>query len=189
MVGDRVVRETGQTLGQCLAQVGVGDERELDLARRGAMQRQRLAHPRRHAHRPLRLHRVERHHRRLAENRDERRLSGSLGERLDDRMCLTEQPHLRDVRLPKLQATNSQTVVLGGLVLLDVPPRLQRGEQPEDVILVQFQPLAQLGDTELIVFAGELLEHVERVGDRLDDVVGFLATHATLHGLRRRRFT
>src|SRR4029077_17657232 len=68
-------------------------------------------------------------------------------------------------------------VVLGAPVLLDVAARLESGEQSEDVVLVQLEPLGQLGCAELVGVLEELLEDVERVRDRLDDVVGFLPSH------------
>ena len=82
---------------------------------------------------------------------------------------------LLHVGLSELQAADAEPVVLGRLVLLDVAARLERREQTKDVVLVQLQALRELGDAELVGLAGELLEHVERVRDGLDDVVGFLA--------------
>jgi hypothetical protein len=54
---------------------------------------------------------------------------------------------------------------------------------------VKFQSFAELGDTQLVIFTGELLEDVEGVGDGLNDVVGLLSAHASLQEPRKRRFS
>jgi len=79
--------------------------------------------------------------------------------------------------LSELQAANAQTVILGRAVLLDVAPRLERREEPKDVVLVQLQALREVGDAELLRLAGELLEDVQRVRHGLDDVVRLLSPH------------
>jgi hypothetical protein len=40
---------------------------------------------------------------------------------------------------------------------------------------VELQALREVGDPELVGLPGELLDHVESVRDRLDDVVALLA--------------
>jgi len=76
-----------------------------------------------------------------------------------------------------LQAADAESVVLGRLVLLDVAARLERREEPKYVVLVELQAFREIGDAELFRLAGELLEHVQRVRDGLDDVVRFLSPH------------
>ena len=82
-----------------------------------------------------------------------------------------------DVGATQLQAPNAQPIVLRRLVLLDVAARLERGEQTEHVVLVQLETLRELRHAQLAVVIAKLLEHVDGVGDGLDDVVGFLAAH------------
>src|SRR5579862_5552207 len=41
---------------------------------------------------------------------------------------------------------------------------------------MELEPLGQFGDAELVDVAEELLHHVERMRDRLDQVVGFVAS-------------
>src|SRR4030095_16837428 len=88
-----------------------------------------------------------------------------------------QQPHVLHVALAELETAHPQSVVLGGAVLLDIAARLEGGEQPKDVVLVELEPLGQLGHPQLVGVLEELLEDVERVRYRLDDVVGLLASH------------
>src|SRR5207245_6122865 len=98
---------------------------------------------------------------------------------------LVEEAHVLHVALAELQAADAEAIVLGRAVLLDVAPGLERRQQTEDVVLVELEALGVLGHPELVGLAEELLQHVERVRDRLDDVVGFLASHVfTKRGLR-----
>src|SRR5262249_13787238 len=96
--------------------------------------------------------------------------------RLHDGPRLAQQAHATDVRLPELERPDAEPVVLGRLVLLDVAARLERREQPKNVVLVKLQPLAELSDAELVGLAVELLDDVERMRDGANDVVALLAT-------------
>ena len=84
------------------------------------------------------------------------------------------------VALTQLETADAEAIVLRRPVLLDVAARLEGGEEAEDVVLVELQALGELRHPELLGLAAELLEDVQAVGNRLDDVVRFLAPH---HGI------
>src|SRR5512141_988273 len=81
-----------------------------------------------------------------------------------------------DEGLAQLEALDPETVIVVGTVLLDVVSRLERGEDAEDVVFMQFQLLAELRDPQLLRLIPELLQDIEGVGDRLDDVVRLVST-------------
>jgi len=53
------------------------------------------------------------------------------------------------------------------VVLLDEVARLQGGQQPEDVVLVQRHAAAELGDPQLHPVAVELVQQIQGMADRL----------------------
>src|SRR5262249_49285289 len=83
--------------------------------------------------------------------------------------------HLVHEGLAELETFQSQPIVFRRGVLFDVAARLERREQAEDVVLVELQPLAQLGDADFLRVLVELLQHVEGMRHRLNRVVGFFA--------------
>ena len=178
-VDDRAVgRARERALGQERALVLLGLEGEERLPRRRAVQREWLAERGGDAHRAVRLDDLDRHEHPAPQHGDVGGLAHLAHQLLHDRAGLPQEPQVQHVALPELEAAHAEAVVLGRAILLDVAARLEGREQPKDVVLVQLEPLRQLGDPELVGLAAELLEHVERVRYRLDDVVGFLAPHA-----------
>ena len=105
-----------------------------------------------------------------------------------DRARLPHQSHVIDIAAPEMQALDPEAIVLGRLVLLDIAARFERGEQAKDVVLMQLETLGKFGDAEFIDFAEKLFEHVERMRNRLDNVVCFIAPEPwTAILLERRR--
>jgi hypothetical protein len=98
-----------------------------------------------------------------------------------------------DVSASEMQAFDPEPVVLGRFVLFDVAARFERCEQTKDVVLVQLEPFGKFGYAKLVDLAEKLLEHVERMRDRLDDVVGFIAADHScsilVSGVRYRKLT
>jgi hypothetical protein len=82
---------------------------------------------------------------------------------------------MMDVSATEMQALDPEPVVFGGFVLFDIAARFERGEQTKDVVLVQLEPFGKFGYAKFVNLAEKLLEHVKRMRDRLDDVVGFIA--------------
>jgi hypothetical protein len=82
---------------------------------------------------------------------------------------------MMDVSASEMEAFDAEPVVLGGFVLFDISARFEGGEQAKDVVLVQFESFGKFGYAKFIDLAEELLEDVERVRDRLYNVVGFVA--------------
>jgi hypothetical protein len=80
-----------------------------------------------------------------------------------------------DITVAQMQALDPETVVLGRFVLFDIAARLERGEQPKDVILMQLQPLGKFRHAQFIDFAKKLFEHVERMRNGLNNVVCLVA--------------
>jgi hypothetical protein len=54
---------------------------------------------------------------------------------------------------------------------MNIVARLERGQDPEYVVFMEFQLLAEFRDPQFLRFIPELLQDIEGVGDRLDDVV------------------
>ena len=176
-VGRRALGEFRQGVRQHAAEVFLRLECEKRLARRRAVQRQGLADLRDDAHRAIGLDDLDGNHAVTPQHRDVGGLPRLPDQLVHDGQRLAEQAHVLHVALTELEAAHAKPVVLGAPVLLDVAARLEGGEQAEDVVLVQLEPLGQLGDAELVGVLEELLKDVERVRDRLDDVVGFLPSH------------
>ena len=83
---------------------------------------------------------------------------------------------MMDVTATEVQALDAEAIILGGLILFDVTARFEGREQSEDVVLMQLEPLRQFRNAEFIDVAEKLFEHVERMRDGLDYVVGFIAS-------------
>ena len=81
-----------------------------------------------------------------------------------------------DVTASEVQAFDAEAIIFGGFVLLDVTARFERREQSKDVVLMQLEPFGKFRHAEFIDVAEELFEHVERMRDGLDYVVGFIAS-------------
>jgi hypothetical protein len=84
---------------------------------------------------------------------------------------------MMDVTASEVEAFDAEAIIFGGFVLLDVTARLERREQSKDVVLMQLEALGKFRHTEFIDVAKELFEHVERMRDGLDYVVGFIASN------------
>src|SRR5208282_2520874 len=87
-----------------------------------------------------------------------------------------DEAHMMDVTASEVEALDAEAIILGDFVLFDVTARFERGEEPKDVVLVQLEPLGEFRHAEFVNVAEELLEHVERMSDGLDYVVGFVAS-------------
>ena len=83
---------------------------------------------------------------------------------------------MMNVTASEVQALDAEAIIFGSFVLFDVTARFERREQSEDVVLMQLEPLGKFRDAEFIDVAEKLFEHVERVRDGLDDVVGFISS-------------
>ena len=81
-----------------------------------------------------------------------------------------------DVSATEMQALDPEPVILSSFVLFDITARFERGEQTKDVVLVQLEPFGKFGYAKFVNLAEKLLEHVERMCDGLDEVVGFVAS-------------
>jgi hypothetical protein len=80
-----------------------------------------------------------------------------------------------DISASEMETLDPQTIILTGFVLFDITARFERGEQAEDVVLVELEPFGEFGDAELVDIAEELFEHVERMRDGLNNVVCLVA--------------
>jgi len=72
------------------------------------------------------------------------------------------------------------TLLIGlmcGPILFDISAGFERRQQTENVVFMEFKLLAQFGDAEFVHIPLEFLEHVEGVGDRLDDVIRLVAPY------------
>ena len=176
-IDDGALREARQAVGQQGAELVLGLEGKIGLARRRRVERQRLPELRDDADGPIGLHHLDRDDPGAAEHRDVGRLPHLPHELTHDGARLAQEPHVLHVALTQLETADAEAIVLRCPVLLDVAARLERREQAEDVVLVELQALGELRHPELLGLAAELLEDVQAVGDRLDDVVGFLAPH------------
>src|SRR5262249_17805507 len=179
------IREALQAVGQERAELVLGFEGEIGLARRAGVERQRLPQLGDDAHGPIGFDDLDRHDAGASEHRDIGSLPHLAHELPHDRTRLAQESHVLDVALSQLETADPQAVVLGRAVLLDVATRLERGEEAEDVVLVELQPLRELGDPELLGLPAELLEDVQAVGARLNDVIGFLSAD---HEIGKSRF-
>jgi hypothetical protein len=85
-----------------------------------------------------------------------------------------------DVSATKMKAFDSKPVILSRFVLFDITARLERREQPKDVVLMQLEPLGKFGHAKFVDLAEKLLQHIKRMRNRLNNVVGFIASN---HGV------
>src|SRR6202451_3282908 len=83
---------------------------------------------------------------------------------------------MMNVTATEVQALDAEAIIFGGLVLLDVTACFERREQSKDVVLMQLEPLREFRNPEFIDVAKKLFEHIERMRDGLDQVVGFVAS-------------
>jgi len=77
--------------------------------------------------------------------------------------------------LAQLETLDPEAVVVVGAVLLDVVARLERSEDAEDVVFMEFQLLAELRDPQLLRFVPELLQNVEGVATDWIDIFRFVS--------------
>jgi hypothetical protein len=89
---------------------------------------------------------------------------------------LPHEPHMMNVTASEVQALDAEAIIFGSFVLLNETARFERREQSEDVVLMQLKPLGKFRNAQFIDVAEKLFEHVERVRDGLDDVVGFVSS-------------
>ena len=82
-----------------------------------------------------------------------------------------------DVAAPEVQTFDAEAIILARLVLLDIAARFEGCEQSENIVLMKLETLRQFGNAELIDIAEKLLHHVERMRHRLDEIIGFIASH------------
>ena len=87
---------------------------------------------------------------------------------------MPHEPHMMNVAASEVQALDAEAIIFGRSVLFDVAARFQRREQTKDVVLMQLEALGKFRNAEFVDVAEKLFEHVERVRDGLDDVVGFI---------------
>ena len=147
------------------------------LAGRGTMQRQRDSDGRRDAHGAIfGLGRFERDDAVAPDDRDVGAFAAFFCHIGEDRARLPHEAHMMDVTATEVQALDAEAIILGGFVLFDVTARFEGREQSEDVVLMQLEPLGKFRNAEFIDVAEELFEHVERMRDGLDYVVGFIAS-------------
>jgi hypothetical protein len=89
---------------------------------------------------------------------------------------LPHEAHMMDVTATEVQAFDAEAIIFGGFILFDITARFERRQKPKDVVLMQLEPLGEFRNAEFIDVAEKLFEHVERVRDGLDQVVGFIAS-------------
>ena len=58
--------------------------------------------------------------------------------------------------------------------MFDITARFERREQTKNIVFVQFEPFAKLGHTDFVDIAIKLLQHVERMRNGLNNIIGFL---------------
>src|SRR5271154_4100562 len=116
----------------------------MGLADRGAMQRQALPDRGRNLDRAFfGLGGLQRHHAVAARDCDEGALAAFARDLGQNRPRLPYQSHVVNVTAAEMEALDPEAIVLGALVLFDIAARLERGEQAEDVILMQLEPLGE----------------------------------------------
>jgi len=116
------------------------EERQVHLADRRAVGRKHGADAGHRADGPVRLNTVHIDDLVRPQDGHDSGLSGRRHEALEDRPGLTPAFALLDEDRTELQGPGSKAVILRPAVLLDVAPVLQRGEQPENIVLVQSEP-------------------------------------------------
>src|SRR3977135_3908580 len=84
---------------------------------------------------------------------------------------------MMDIAAAQVQTFDAEAIILGRSILFDIAARFERREQSKDIVLMQLETLGKLRDPELIDFAEELFEYVERMRHRLNNVVCLLAAH------------
>src|SRR5260370_17590965 len=147
------------------------------LAGRGTMKRERDSDGGRDAHGAIfGLGGFERDYAVAPDDRDICALAAFFCDVGEDRARLPHEAHMMDVTATEVEAFDAEAIIFGGFVLFDVTACLERREQPEDVVLMQLEPLGKFRDAKFIAFAQELFEHVERVRNGLDNVVSFIAS-------------
>ena len=157
---------------------------EQDLSERGAVRRKHATHPGSRQHEafgasPLHVHDLQ-----VAQQADVRRLAAGLDELVEDLPAPLQQVPAAPEGLAELEAAHAEPVAVALGALLDVAELLERGEQPEDVVLVQVEALREGGDA-LLLLVAEGLEEADRIDHRLDRVVPLRLLHRVLLHARR----
>src|SRR5579862_9181841 len=144
----------------------------------GTMKRECDSYRRRDTHRSiLGLGRLERYDAVTPDDRDVGALAAFFGNVGKNGARLPDEAHMMDVTTAEVQALDAEAVIFGGFVLLDVTARFERREQTKDVVLMELEPFGEFRHAEFIDVAEELFEHVERMRDGLNYVVGFIASN------------
>src|SRR4029453_12450337 len=149
---------------------------EEHLAERGAVRGQRAPHAQARLHQLGALLAVQVDDLELAQLAQVRRLAGAAHPLLQYRGGHPQHAPRGAVRAAELQAAHADPVGLVLADLLDVALLLERGQDPEHVVLVEPEPPGELGHAELAL-APKLLQHPEGIPDRLDHVVALGSSH------------
>src|SRR5690606_28298324 len=112
----------------------------------------------------------------LAQHTEVSGLARLARELLERRPAPPGEPVRSRVVAREPQARGAQPVALALLALLDPALVLERGEQSEDVVLVEVEPPGQLRHADLFVGL-EHVEHARRIRDGLDRVLALRSMH------------
>jgi len=176
-IDNRAGGEAAKRLGQRGFELLLGVEGKMRLAGCGTMKRQGNSDRRRDTHGAIfGLGRFQRHDAVAPDDRDVSALAAFAGDIGQDGARLPHQTHMMDVTASEMQTLDAEAIILGGFVLFDIAARFERREDSKDVVLMQLEPLGKFSYSQFIDIAEELFEHIERVGDGLDEVVGFVAS-------------
>src|SRR5262249_52981080 len=162
-------------LGKTRLQLFFRIERQVRLAGCCTMERQRQSNRRSYPHCAVcGFDRFQGNHTIASRNGNVRALPAFPCQIRQNRPRLPDESHVMDVASSEQQAFDAKAIVLGRLVLFYVSASFQRRQQTEDVVLVELEPLRKFGYSEFVYVAKELFQHVQRMCDGLDDVIGFV---------------